>query len=173
MDRTRIHSAFTALAEELRRLRTRGEIVIAGGAVMALHFDVDRVTRDVDGLIVEGHGPVMEAAALVAQKLSLPRGWLNEGVSVYLSTADDPQRSMSFDHPNLIVYAASTEHMLALKARAARAQDLDDLTLLARELGLTAPEEITAVVDRFFPNDPLSPRAQAVLTDLFGSDGGA
>lgn len=167
LDRTRIQSAFTALAEELRKEGKRGEIVIAGGAVMALNFDVDRVTRDVDGLITEGHGPVMEAARRVAAELSLPRGWLNEGVSVYLSTQADPLRVPSFDHPNLIVYAASTEHMLALKARASRAQDLDDLRLLAAQLGLATSSEIMAVVDRFFPEDPLSQRAFAVLVDLF------
>jgi len=169
LDRTRIHSAFTALAEELRSERKRGEIVIAGGAVMALHFDVDRVTRDVDGLITGGHGPVVEAAQRVAAKLSLPRGWLNEGVWVYLSTENDPATVLSFDHPNLVVYAASAEHMLALKARAARAQDLADLQLLAAELKLTTSEEIGAVADRFFPDDPLSERSVAVLVDLFGS----
>lgn len=166
LDRARIHSAFLALAEELRNQGKRGEIVIAGGAVMALHFDVDRVTRDVDGLITEGHGPVIEAAQRVATRLSLPRGWLNEGVSVYLSTEQDPGRVQSFDHPNLIVYAASTEHMLALKARAARAQDLDDLRLLAADLGLRSSIEVMAIVDQFFPDDPLSERAAAVLQDL-------
>lgn len=171
LDRNRIHSAFTALAEELRRDRKRGEIVIAGGAVMALHFDVDRVTRDVDGLITEGHGTVMEAAQRVATHLSLPRGWLNEGVSIYLSTEDDLSRVRTFDHPNLIVYSASTEHMLSLKTRAARAQDIEDLRLLAAELGLSSASEIEAVVDRFFPDDPLSDRARAVLIDLFDGEG--
>lgn len=80
----------------------------------------------------------------------------------------DPQRSVAFDHPNLIVYAASTEHMLALKARAARAQDLDDLRLLANELDLHSAAQVAAVAHRFFPDDPLSERAVAVLEDLFG-----
>jgi len=167
LDRGRIHSAFTALAEELRQERVRGEIVLAGGAVMVLHFDVDRVTRDVDGLITEGHGPVIEAAQRVAAKLSLPRGWLNEGVSLYLSTEHDPSRVRSFDHPHLIVYSASAEHMLALKARAARAQDLADLRLLAAELGLASSSEVAKVVERFFPDDPLSESALAVLVELF------
>jgi len=170
LDRARIHSAFTALAEELRSERKRGEIVIAGGAVMALHFDVDRVTRDVDGLITEGHGAVVEAAQRVAAKLSLPRGWLNEGVLVYLSTERDSKRVPSFDHPNLVVYAASAEHMIALKARASRAQDIDDLRLLAGQLELQTSAEVMAVVDQFFPDDPLSERAVAVLQDLFDAE---
>ena len=134
---------------------------------MALHFDVDRVTRDVDGLITEGHGAVIAAAQRVASRLALPRGWLNEGVSVYLSTKTDPSRVASFDHPNLVVYSSSAEHMLALKARASRAQDLDDLQLLASELGLTRSSDVIVVVDRFFPDDPLSDRSLAVLADLF------
>jgi len=170
LDRTRVLSAFAALADDLRSSGHRGEIVLAGGAVMAIVHDAERVTRDVDGLITHGHGAVVAAADRVAAKLSLPRGWLNEGVSVYLSTEADPGRALAFDHPNLVVYASSAEHMLALKARAARVQDLGDLRLLADQLSLTRSDEIVAIVDRFFPDDPLSDRAHAVLVDLFDTD---
>lgn len=129
---------------------------------MALQYDVNRVTRDVDGLVVEGHGGVIDAAHQVAGQLALPRGWLNEGVSVY-----DKNRVPVFDHPALIVYSASPDHMLALKARAARASDLDDLRTLISSLAIHSAAEIVAVVRTFFPDDPLSARSVAVLEDLF------
>jgi len=171
LDRERIHSAFTLMARHLQARGRRGEILVAGGAVMALVFDIDRVTRDVDGLVLAEHGGVMEAAHAVAAELGLPRGWLNEGVSVYLSTEDDPGRVRSFDHRNLAVYSVSKEHLLALKARAARAQDLSDLRIIADELALDTSEEVVAIVDRFFPDDPLSERAMAAVEDLFGERG--
>lgn len=168
IDRERLLRAFRRLADELHNDRVRGELVLAGGAVIALLFDATRVTRDVDGLILTGHGPLTEAARRVAAELGLPRGWLNEGVAMYLSTEQDPGRTMVFDHPNLTIYAASAEHMLALKARAARAQDIGDLLLLAAKLGVTTVAEIVAIVERFFPDDPLSNKAKAAVEDLFG-----
>ena len=141
--------------------------MIAGGAVMALVYDVDRVTRDVDGLVTKGHGAVLEAANVAAAELGLPRGWLNVGVSVYLSAGPDPTRSVVFDNPHLVVYAASAEHMLALKARAARAQDLGDLRTLTHQLGIDSAAQVADVVNRFFPDDPLDDRASSAIEDLF------
>lgn len=168
LDRERLLRAFRRLADELRIERVRAEVVLAGGAVIALLFDTERVTRDVDGQIIHGHGPLTKAAQRIAGELGLPPGWLNEGVAAYLSTEPDSGRSLVFDHPHLLIYASSTEHMLALKARAARAQDLRDLRLLADDLGITSAAEVLAVVNRFFPDDPLRPKAQAVVDDLFG-----
>ncbi len=168
IDRELLLRAFRRLADELRNERVRAELVLAGGAVIALLFDAERVTRDVDGLILQGHGPLTKAAQRIAGELALQRGWLNEGVATYLSTQADPDRTMVFDHPNLVIYAASAEHMLALKARAARAQDLRDLRLLAAKLDVTTVSEVLAIVERFFPADPLKPKALAAVEDLFG-----
>lgn len=167
LDRELVVRAFRLIAVELERAGVRGEVLIAGGAVMALEYDATRVTRDVDGLVTAEHGAVMRAAEQVAARLHLPRGWLNEGVSVYLSTQPDPGRHQVFDHPNLAVLAVSEQHLIALKARAARAQDLADLHVLARTAGLTTAEEVVAIVATFFPDDPLSPRARAAIEDLF------
>lgn len=168
LDRELVLRAFRIMADDLGCRGVRGEILLAGGAVMALVHDATRVTRDVDGLILHGHGPVLAAAAAAAAELHLPRGWLNEGVSVYLSEERDDAQPRVFDHANLTVSAVSTAHLFALKARAARAQDLDDLRLLADELGITTSRGALALVDRFFPDDPLTQRAEAAVRDLFG-----
>lgn len=167
LDRALVLRAFSMMAEHLSRRRVRGELVIAGGAVMALQYDVDRVTRDVDGLITENHGAVSQVAQQVAGELGLPRGWLNGGISVYLSTEADPERATVFDHPNLGVFAASPRLMVALKARAGRAQDVDDLRVLISALNLKTSDEVVATVTEFFPDDPLSERSLSVLQDLF------
>lgn len=167
LDRERVLRAFRLMADHLAAAGDRGELLIADGAVMAIVYDVERVTRDVDGVIIQGHGPVSDAARRVAQELHLPRGWLNEGVSAYLSTQLDPDTIPIFDHPNLGVMAVSPEHLLALKARAARAQDLSDLRTLCDSLQLTSTAEVDTIVSRFFPDDPLAPRARAVIDDLF------
>ena len=167
LDRERLLRAFRRLGDELRTERVRAQVVLAGGAVIALLFDTERVTRDVDGLILQGHGPLTKAAQRIAGELGLPRGWLNEGVAAHLSTQPDPGRAVIFDHPHLLIYASSTEHMLALKARAARAQDLRDLRLLADDLNISTAAEVLVIVERFFPNDPLGPKAAAAIADMF------
>jgi predicted nucleotidyltransferase len=167
LDRDTVLRAFRLMARHLAIADARGELLLAGGAVMVIVYDVERVTRDVDGVILEGHGAVTDAARRVAAELHLPRGWLNEGVSVYLSTQPDPEATPIFDHPNLAVMAVSTEHLLALKARAARAQDLPDLQTLCAALDVGSAADIVRIVDRFFPEDPLTPRARAIIDDLF------
>ncbi|MEJ7800502.1 MAG: hypothetical protein WKF60_08290 [Ilumatobacter sp.] len=159
--------AFGLMADELARHGLRGEVLLAGGAVMALEYDATRVTRDVDGLVLDGHGAVLRAADIAAGELGLRRGWLNEGVSVYLSSVDDPGRHAIFDRPALSVLAVSTEHLVALKARAARPQDLADLAILADRLAMSTSDEVLAIVERFFPEDPISERAQAAVEDAF------
>jgi predicted nucleotidyltransferase len=167
IDRDVLRLAFALLDGELRRRGVRGRILLAGGAVMALLYDPERVTRDVDGQLVEGHGALIDASRAVASTLHLPAGWLNEGVTAYLSTEPDSPTPV-FDRPHLSVAAVSTEHMIALKARAARTQDLEDLRVLAAAAGVADAAGVLRIVDRFFPHDPISDRARAAVEDLLG-----
>jgi hypothetical protein len=86
---------------------------------MALAYDANRVTRDVDATFVP-HGVVLEEARNVAQALGLPPWWLNEQASAYVSTQHDEGKREVFDHPGIRVMAASSEHVFAMKAFAAR-----------------------------------------------------
>ena len=111
--RAEIERAFTALGERLAR---RGVVadVFVGGAAMAMAYDAARVTRDVDALF-KPHGIVLEEARQVAQDLGLPRWWLNEQASVYISGKEDASKRRVFDHPGLRVMAASPAHVFAMK----------------------------------------------------------
>lgn len=64
--------------------------------------------------------------------------------------------------------AASPEHIFAMKAMAARIRDVDDLRHLAGLADVTSVEDALRLCERFFPGEEPSPRAQAVLADLFG-----
>lgn len=171
LDRDRLRRAFELVDRELVRRGARAELKLAGGAVMALLYDADRVTRDVDGLVVEGHGPLVAAARSVAAELHLPPGWLNEGVSAYLSARSDRTIPV-YDGPALSVHAVSIEHMIALKARRAWAQDLADLRVLADVAGIAASREILHIVDQLFPDDPITERARAAVEDEFDGPAG-
>lgn len=165
LDRPALERAFSALAEELSRAGVRADVYVFGGAAMVLAYGQDRATRDV-AAVFEPHGAVLTAAQAVAARYSLPRWWLNEQAAVYVGK-NDVGAAPVFDHPNLRVAAASPEHMAAMKARAARSQDLDDLRVLIRLLELQSPAEVLDIVARVFPDDPLPERKRLLIEDLF------
>lgn len=133
---------------------------------MILAYGVDRATRDVDA-VFEPHGAVVDAARDVAARQGLPPWWLNEQAAVYLSPQRDSGAAPVFDHANLRVAAASAEHLVAMKALAARAQDLEDLRHLAMRLGLSSAEEVFQIVARIFPEEDLVDRKRLLIEDIF------
>jgi predicted nucleotidyltransferase len=164
--RAELERAFTALGDRLARRGVVADIFVVGGAAMALAYDADRVTRDVDAVFVP-HGVVVDAAREVADEFGLPRWWLNEQASVYISGKDDAGKRRVFDHPGLRVMAASPEHVFAMKAQAARGRDIDDLKLLGAIIGIESSSAAIQVCGDFFPDEQLSARAAAVLAELF------
>lgn len=143
------------------------DVFVVGGAAMALAYDAARVTRDVDSLFVP-HGIVLEEARNVAKDLGMPPWWLNEQASVYISGKDDPGKRRVFDHPCLRVTAASSRHIFAMKAFAARTRDIDDLRLLAYIIGIDSSATALQICAEFFPDEDVPPRSIAILQELFG-----
>lgn len=83
LGRAELERAFAALGERLARRGVVADVFVVGGAAMALAYDADRVTRDVDARFVP-HGIVLDEARHVAQDLGLPPWWLNEQATAYL-----------------------------------------------------------------------------------------
>lgn len=166
MGRAELERAFTALGERLARRDVIADLFVVGGAAMALAYDANRVTRDVDATFVP-HGIVLDEARAVATELGLPPWWLNEQASVYVSGNDDPGKRRVFDHPNLRIMVASPEHIFAMKVLAARTRDIDDLRHLATLTGVHTTDDALNVCRTFFADEDISTRARAVLEELF------
>ncbi len=165
MNRDEIVEALTALAAELTRRGTSAEMYVVGGAAIALAFDERRSTRDVDA-VFEPKATVYEAAAVVAEQLGLPSGWLNDAVKGFLQE-DDPAAAPVLDLPGLRCLAASPETLLALKVLAHRVgEDEDDLRLLAAELGLASADEVLAIAERTY-GDRLDAAARFFVEEIF------
>ena len=107
-------------------------------------------------------------AVRVADDLGLPRWWLNEQASTYISGKEDADKRRVFDHPGLRVMAASPRHIFAMKALAARTRDIDDLHLLAGIVGVESADAALQICVNFYPDEPVSPRSAAALRELFG-----
>jgi 2-dehydro-3-deoxyphosphooctonate aldolase (KDO 8-P synthase) len=84
------------------------------------------------------------------------------------------ERGSSFGYNNLVVdmrglrvMAASPAHVFAMKARAARTRDIDDLRLLADIIGVNSADAALRICVDFYPDEPVSARSAAVLHELF------
>ncbi len=163
---TEMREAFRRLADRLAQRRIVGDVCIYGGAAMILAFDARRATRDVDAIFMP-HGVVVEEAREVAKEMGLPRGWLNDGVSVYVSRITDHGQLSIYDHPHLRVRSVSARHLTAMKAHAARgyAPDKEDLVVLVRHLGLTTASEVEQICAEVFPDEPLSDHGRLAVQD--------
>jgi hypothetical protein len=170
--RAEIERAFTALGERLVRRGVVADVFVVGGAAMAMAYDAARVTRDVDA-VFKPHGIVLEEARKVAEDLGLPYWWLNEQATVYISGKEDASKRRVFDHLGLRVMAASPAHIFAMKARAARTRDIDDLRLLADIIGLSSAEEAFADMYGVLPGRTRIPQIGCCALELFGSPGTA
>jgi hypothetical protein len=126
------------------------------------------VTRDVDA-VFKPHGIVLEEARKVADDLGLPYWWLNEQASVHISGKEDASKRRVFDHPGLRVMAASPAHVFAMKARAARTRDIDDLRLLAGIIGVDSAGTALRICADFYPDEPY-PRDQPPCFRSFSAD---
>ena len=166
LDRAAIEGAFRRLGERLAKRGVVADVYVFGGAAMALAYDSRRATRDVDALF-KPHGMVHDEALAVAAELGLPRWWLNEQASSYVASDGDPAASRVFDHPGLRVFAASPEHLLAMKALAARPRDAEDIRQLVQVLGLSTVDEVLASVREIFPEEEPPDRLRLLLEDIF------
>lgn len=164
------------LLEELgRRLLARnvtGTIYVAGGAAIALEFPQRRVTNDIDALFAPAE-TVREVADAMAEERKLPPTWLSDGVRAFMPPGHDAN-ARAFSVPGLDVAVASPRYLLAMKMAAGRPQDLHDLILIFRELGITKPEDAADIAQQVHgsesvllpPRDELILYSQAVLNRM-------
>jgi hypothetical protein len=159
-----IKLAFVALSEELGHQPQRAEIVVVGGAALVLAFGARQSTKDVDAYFVRPEGAILrDAAERVASRLDLPSDWLNDGAKAYLvgvTTGD-----VVFESSSLIVHAASTPQLLAMKLATLRdAIDRSDASLLLSRMTGSSDEVWTAV--RPFVPPPQLDKAFSAFEDL-------
>lgn len=123
--------------------------MFVGGAAMAVAFDTRRSTRDVDVSLRLGGGAFWDAAAQVAKRHHLDPEWINSRAAAFLTNEPDVDAT-EFGVPGLRVAVASPHHLIALKLRAMRDRDMDDLEFLFRHVGITHPQQAADIHDRLF-----------------------
>lgn len=139
----------TEVGELLQEQHLQGYLYIVGGAAMALVFDSRRITRDVDASIRTDRAPLDAAVREVARRHGLSPSWINSSASAFFTNEPDDEAS-ELNLPGLRLAIASPQHLIAMKLRAGRNRDLDDLEVLFRHVGVATPEEALEIHDRLF-----------------------
>jgi hypothetical protein len=124
----------TLLDVELNDCEEVYEIIISGGAVMALHVN-SRRTHDVDvvhGILTK---ELLEASIRVAKKLNLRSNWLNDAASSFNKNFElgwEDRSSIIFTGKYLIVKAIANQDLIRAKyiSFLTRGFDLEDLVNL-------------------------------------------
>lgn len=168
LDRSRIEQMLRALDQVLASKGATADIYLVGGAAMALGFDAERSTRDVDAVFAPTT-VVRDAAAVVAEEFDLPSDWLNDAVKGFVPSAPDAGQRVVFESDHLRVCSASAEYLLAMKVAASRVeQDRRDLEILIHALGITSAEQAIDVARASLgPSYPIPPRAQYLVEEIF------
>ncbi|MBE5477849.1 hypothetical protein E3G68_005182 [Mycobacteroides abscessus] len=170
-DEPELMRAFNLLAAKLRAKNVVGTVHVVRGAAMLLSFHSRVTTRDIDALF-SPDGPMLAAIREVANELQWPQSWLNNQASSYVSR-NPGEGTRVFDHPNLQVSTTPADHLLAMKTHASRStRDRGDIEILIEHLGITTPNEVWALTERFFPGIPIPDRARLLIEDLLGPPDG-
>ena len=155
------------LGEELATAGVEGEVYLVGGAVMCLAFDARPATRDVDAMFRPTR-EIREAAARVADRAGVPRGWLNDAVKGFLDERGDFDTFLEL--PNLRVFIARPEYLLAMKCASMRLaeefRDVDDVRYLLRYLNIASVDQALEIVTRYVDEDRLMPKTRLALEEL-------
>lgn len=140
------------LDAELQRIGRAATIFVVGGAAMALAYNADRASADIDGTF-EPRDVVLDAAAVVARRRNLDRNWLNDAVRDFMPPEPDSHPRGERISPALVIEIASPDYVLAMKSMTTRksAGDLADAVHLCRLLGISDESALRTIVRRYFP----------------------
>ena len=168
LTKARLVELFDRLNEKLERAEQHGELYIVGGAMMALAYDAQRVTEDVDSHIRQGRDAVSEAAAEIADEEGLSKYWLNEAVTLR-HLPEDPDRGERrvYANTHLTVQGASMNRLIAMKLHAGRVPDLADLDILLKAAGVTTRREAERLHELTYGTEPMAAEADRFLIERY------
>lgn len=162
-DRKRVVELLTELDQRLEAAGVTADLYIVGGAAMALAFDRERLTRDIDAVFLPKRAVLDEIDAMTRLHDDLAEGWMNDAVKGFLAPRQDVAATALSVGTHLRVLVASPERLLAMKVYAARVErDSDDILTLCRELKVTNITQVLAIADEQYGK--LLPAASKFIT---------
>ena len=155
------------ISNNLKKLNTKGEIILYGGAVMAIVFNARKSTKDVDA-IFEPAAVIRKIVKDIGQKKSLSETWLNDGIKGFIHKKGE--YSLFYEDNNLKIFAATPEYILAMKCismRLAESKDEEDIIFLIKKLKLADKESVFKIIEKYYPIKLIPAKTQFAIEELF------
>lgn len=165
-DRKRILELLTELDQRLEQRGVTAELYVVGGAAMALAFDRERLTRDIDAVFLPKSEVMSVVEAMTNDHDDLDAGWLNDAVKGFLAPRADVHATGMEVGKHLRVLIASPERLLAMKVYAARVdRDSDDILALCAVLKVSSIEQVLEIASAQY-GPLLTPASRFLTTEL-------
>ena len=151
------------LHELVQWLAERGDeatIYVIGGAAVALANPDRTATQDIDGYI--RRSDATEVLEGIQRERGLEAEWFNWHVHGLQPPVAGPELWREILHDReVVLYAANTDALLAMKLNAARAKDTEEIVFLLRSCGVTSLARAEEVYEHYYPGDALTDVALA------------
>ncbi len=164
----RLGELFPALNARLGGLAVPVEILVVGGAAVAMQWNPRRATYDVD--VVNAGIPQMfwDAVAAVAEAEGLGVHWLNNAAKVAVPTGPVPgSPSLLYQGSNLAVYGASAHMLMAMKLRSGRGIDIGDMPTLIDAIRPHSIDELYDLFEQAYPHHPVPPTSRRHIENVW------
>lgn len=161
-----IESCFNEINKKLSDRGKYGEIVIAGGAALALLFNARKATKDIDALFKPSK-EFREIIEEIAMERDLEKDWLNDGVKGFFT--DRLKTDLYKEYSNLSIYSINAEGLLALKLTSARTEtnDVQDSIILMKHLNIKNEEQLFDIVQKYTNINQQTPKCNFFIQEVF------
>jgi hypothetical protein len=152
------------------------ELCIYGGGAMMLAYSAREATKDLD-VLAKPSATALRLSGIVAQRLGLDEGWLNSDVSQFVSI-DGTYAPLEIEgleaaaRKRLKITRPAASYLLAMKCLAGRsalpgyAGDVGDIRFLIRKMGIRSVDQVEEHLQRFYPQEALSPKVQEFIRGI-------
>jgi hypothetical protein len=163
MNSSEIEKYLQALGDELatRGVQKPVRVMVVGGVFMLINIRNRRATADVDIVLMDiesmSYLPLSDRAKqfraavwAVAKKMKLPRNWMNDDSSLFVTSfLSDTDARLWKRFNKLEVFFPSKEAVFAMKIIAFRDKDQGDIEALCKQLRVFTRAQAQAIMDRY------------------------
>ena len=160
------------LSEVNDKLHERGKsasILLSGGASMSLLFSRDRVTQDVDAVLLSSdRSEFRNIVSEVGTENGLKEDWLNDAVKGYIDF-NWQREFIPIGLSNLTVYSVPADKLLAMKLSSGRSysKDREDAIELMKHLDIRSSKEALEILEDAVPEQLLTAKTRYFTQETF------
>lgn len=167
LTKSEIEHYLLEINNKMKEQNIRGEIVLCGGAVMAMVYEARQSTKDIDALF-EPSSQIHKIIKEIALENDLESDWLNDAAKGFIDTSRMNIKKIR-EYSNLLVSMPDTQAMLAMKLNSARliGKDSEDAIFLMKQLEIKNEEQLFDIIEKNIPESRLTPMTYFFTKEIF------